>query len=73
MKQFVLVALLALGVVAGCGSLTPAEVQDAIAKLNKDMPLIRHAVGQVTTNSKLLSDLDIIASNAAAMDQIVNH
>lgn len=75
MRKLILVILLASGLATtyGCAAFTPAEVQSTVATLNADLPVIADAVAKVTTNQKLLRDLDIIKTNVSQIDQLINH
>lgn len=69
MRNVILAMIVLMG---GCSALTPGEVQRTVATLNQDMPVIRDAVARVTTNEKLIRDLDVIAHNISAMDTLLN-
>jgi hypothetical protein len=73
MRYLILASILALGAVSGCAAFTPAEAQWTISTLNRDLPVVRDAVARVTTDARLLRDLEVIAANVSALDTLLNH
>lgn len=64
--------LAVLGAASGCSVFIPSEIERGLAVAHEDIDLVRAKVAAITTDERVLRNLDAIANTVSLMDALLN-